>query len=160
MYFASNCWSEICLEPVLPHPDRDTDLYHLDLCKNVFGEGIYPDVDATNIYYGGTNIAGTLLADLLSKALSQFTNTVKFEDGFNSMILGMKKRQPQCMMIKVTRDNDVSNEVVKESRCGEKISGSKIVFTNGSQDPWRHASKQTSSPDSEFSRWFFFFVQD
>ncbi|OVA20413.1 Peptidase S28 [Macleaya cordata] len=56
--------------------------YHLDLCKNVFGEGIYPDVDATNIYYGGT-----------------------------------------------------------------KIAGSKIVFTNGSQDPWRHASKQTSSPD-------------
>ncbi|PPS14860.1 hypothetical protein GOBAR_AA05722 [Gossypium barbadense] len=24
--------------------------------------------------------------------------------------------------------------------------GSKIIFTNGSQDPWRHASKQTSSP--------------
>jgi hypothetical protein len=23
----------------------------------------------------------------------------------------------------------------------------KIIFTNGSQDPWRHASKQTSSPD-------------
>jgi len=32
--------------------------YHLDLCKNVFGEGIFPDVDATNIYYGGTKIAG------------------------------------------------------------------------------------------------------
>lgn len=30
--------------------------------------------------------------------------------------------------------------------------GSKIVFTNGSQDPWRHASKQKSSPDSEFSQ--------
>lgn len=28
--------------------------------------------------------------------------------------------------------------------------GSKIVFANGSQDPWRHASKQTSSTDSEF----------
>ncbi|KAJ0097150.1 hypothetical protein Patl1_29048 [Pistacia atlantica] len=25
--------------------------------------------------------------------------------------------------------------------------GSKIIFTNGSQDPWRHASKQISSPD-------------
>ncbi|KAH9662855.1 prolyl carboxypeptidase like protein [Citrus sinensis] len=63
--------------------DQSADrLYHLDLCKNVFGEGIYPDVDSTNIYYGGT-----------------------------------------------------------------KIAGSKIVFTNGSQDPWRHASKQTSSPD-------------
>lgn len=33
--------------------------YHLDLCKNVFGNGIYPDVDATNIYYGGTKIAGS-----------------------------------------------------------------------------------------------------
>ena len=32
--------------------------YHLDLCKNVFGEGIFPDVDATNLYYGGTKIAG------------------------------------------------------------------------------------------------------
>ncbi|KAJ0464103.1 putative peptidase S28, alpha/Beta hydrolase [Helianthus annuus] len=50
------------------------DRYHLDLCKNVFGEGVYP---VTNLYYGGTDIAG-----------------------------------------------------------------SKIVFTNGSQDPWRHASKQ------------------
>ncbi|KAK4490691.1 hypothetical protein RD792_001387 [Penstemon davidsonii] len=56
--------------------------YHLDLCKNVFGDGIYPDVTATNLYYGGTRIAG-----------------------------------------------------------------SKIIFTNGSQDPWRHASKQTSSPE-------------
>ncbi|KAK6150564.1 hypothetical protein DH2020_015496 [Rehmannia glutinosa] len=58
--------------------------YHLDLCKNVFGEGISPDVTATNLYYGGTRIAG-----------------------------------------------------------------SKIIFTNGSQDPWRHASKQTSSPEAE-----------
>lgn len=32
--------------------------------------------------------------------------------------------------------------------------GSKIVFTNGSQDPWRHASKQISSPDSESSDTF------
>jgi len=30
------------------------------------------------------------------------------------------------------------------------LAGSKIVFANGSQDPWRHASKQTSSPGSEF----------
>lgn len=33
--------------------------YHLDLCKNVFGPGIYPDVAATNLYYGGTKIAGS-----------------------------------------------------------------------------------------------------
>ncbi|KAK7820217.1 putative serine protease eda2 [Quercus suber] len=64
------------------HVSHHLIVYHLDLCKNVFGEGIYPDVAATNIYYGGT-----------------------------------------------------------------KIAGSKIVFTNGSQDPWRHASKQTSSTD-------------
>ena len=30
-----------------------------------------------------------------------------------------------------------------------ELAGSKIIFTNGSQDPWRHASKQTSSTDSE-----------
>jgi len=33
--------------------------YHLDLCKHVFGEGVFPDVDATNLYYGGTKIAGS-----------------------------------------------------------------------------------------------------
>ncbi|XP_027078402.1 probable serine protease EDA2 isoform X2 [Coffea arabica] len=84
-------WFQVCTEvayfQVAPSNDSirsskvDT-RYHLDLCKNVFGEGIYPDVDATNLYYGGTDIAG-----------------------------------------------------------------SKIVFSNGSQDPWRHASKQTSSPE-------------
>ncbi|CAK9157049.1 unnamed protein product [Ilex paraguariensis] len=84
-------WFQVCTEvayfQVAPANDSirsskvDT-RYHLDLCKNVFGDGIYPDVDATNIYYGGTRIAG-----------------------------------------------------------------SKIVFTNGSQDPWRHASKQFSSPE-------------
>ncbi|XVE87394.1 hypothetical protein DITRI_Ditri18aG0114000 [Diplodiscus trichospermus] len=83
-------WFQVCTEvayfQVAPANDSirsskvDTK-YHLDLCKNVFGEGIYPEVDVTNIYYGGT-----------------------------------------------------------------KIAGSKIIFTNGSQDPWRHASKQTSSP--------------
>ncbi|XP_050226322.1 probable serine protease EDA2 isoform X2 [Mercurialis annua] len=82
-------WFQVCTEvayfQVAPSNDSirsskvDT-RYHLDLCKNVFGEGIYPEVDVTNIYYGGT-----------------------------------------------------------------KIAGSKIVFTNGSQDPWRHASKQVSS---------------
>ncbi|XP_050906535.1 probable serine protease EDA2 isoform X2 [Lathyrus oleraceus] len=84
-------WFQVCTEvayfQVAPSNDSirshkvDT-RYHLDLCKNVFGKGIYPDVDATNLYYGGT-----------------------------------------------------------------KIAGSKIVFTNGSQDPWRRASKQISSPD-------------
>ncbi|KAJ0464100.1 putative dipeptidyl-peptidase II [Helianthus annuus] len=68
--------------------------YHLDLCKNVFGVGVYPVVDATNMYYGGTDIAGMTYVHL------------------NSVF----------------------------------SFGSKIVFTNGSQDPWRHASKQVSSP--------------
>ncbi|KAL3630183.1 putative serine protease eda2 [Castilleja foliolosa] len=84
-------WFQVCTEvayfQVAPSNDSirsskvDT-RYHLDLCKNVFGEGTSPDVTATNIYYGGLRIAG-----------------------------------------------------------------SKIIFTNGSQDPWRHASKQTSSPE-------------
>nr|CAD1836318.1 unnamed protein product [Ananas comosus var. bracteatus] len=84
-------WFQVCTEvayfQVAPESDsiRSSKIdirYHLDLCKNVFGEGIYPSVDMTNLYYGGTRIAG-----------------------------------------------------------------SKIVFSNGSQDPWRHASKQTSSED-------------
>ncbi|KAH7686924.1 Prolyl oligopeptidase protein [Dioscorea alata] len=84
-------WFQVCSEvayfQVAPENDtvrspRIDTQYHLNLCKNVFGEGIYPDVDMTNLYYGGSKIAGT-----------------------------------------------------------------RIVFTNGSQDPWRHASKQTSSPD-------------
>ncbi|KAJ8558332.1 hypothetical protein K7X08_005098 [Anisodus acutangulus] len=84
-------WFQVCTEvayfQVTPLNDSirsskvDT-RYHLDLCRNVVGAGIYPEVDATNLYYGGT-----------------------------------------------------------------KIVGSKIIFTNGSQDPWRHASKQTSSPE-------------
>ncbi|KAL2644735.1 hypothetical protein R1flu_012322 [Riccia fluitans] len=59
--------------------------YHLDLCSNVFGAGTYPEVDVTNLYYGGT-----------------------------------------------------------------AIYGSKIVFLNGSQDPWRWASKQTSPGEPSF----------
>ncbi|XP_076929722.1 putative serine protease EDA2 [Bidens hawaiensis] len=84
-------WFQVCTEvayfQVAPTNDSirssKIDLsYHLDLCKDVFGEGVYPVVNFTNLYYGGTDIAG-----------------------------------------------------------------SKIVFTNGSQDPWRHASKQVSSSD-------------
>eukprot|EP01018_Ginkgo_biloba_P013558 Gb_33664 [translate_table: standard] len=84
-------WYQVCTEvayfQVAPSNDsiRSSKLdakYHMDLCRNVFGKDIYPEVDITNLYYGGTGIAG-----------------------------------------------------------------SKIVFTNGSQDPWRHASKQKSSPD-------------
>lgn len=84
-------WFQVCTEvayfQVAPANDsvRSSQVdsrYHLDLCQNVFGDGVYPKVDATNLYYGGT-----------------------------------------------------------------KIAGSKIVFTNGSQDPWRHASKQASSSE-------------
>ncbi|CAN6287746.1 unnamed protein product [Urochloa humidicola] len=84
-------WFQVCSEvayfQVAPETDsvrssRINTKYHLDLCRNVFGEGVYPDVFMTNLYYGGT-----------------------------------------------------------------RIDASKIVFTNGSQDPWRHASKQQSSND-------------
>ncbi|KAK9670607.1 hypothetical protein RND81_13G212700 [Saponaria officinalis] len=84
-------WFQVCSEvaffQVAPANDSirssKVDIrYHLDLCKNVFGDNVYPEVEATNLYYGGSKIAGT-----------------------------------------------------------------KIVFANGSQDPWRHASKQISSPD-------------
>ncbi|XP_010526786.1 PREDICTED: probable serine protease EDA2 [Tarenaya hassleriana] len=84
-------WFQVCTEvayfQVAPANDsvRSQQInteYHLDVCKSLFGKGVYPEVDATNLYYGGDKIAGT-----------------------------------------------------------------KIIFTNGSQDPWRHASKQTSSPD-------------
>ncbi|GJX46840.1 retrotransposon protein, putative, ty1-copia subclass [Tanacetum coccineum] len=37
---------------------QNTVPYHLDLCKNVIGEGVYPVVEATNLYYGGADIAG------------------------------------------------------------------------------------------------------
>ncbi|PNX72402.1 putative serine protease EDA2-like protein, partial [Trifolium pratense] len=60
-------WFQVCTEvayfQVAPSNDSirsskiDTK-YHLDLCKNVFGDGIFPVVDATNLYYGGTKIAG------------------------------------------------------------------------------------------------------
>ncbi|XP_065827983.1 uncharacterized protein [Oscarella lobularis] len=33
--------------------------YHRDLCSNVFSKGLWPDVNATNLYYGGKDIAGT-----------------------------------------------------------------------------------------------------
>nr|VDC73740.1 unnamed protein product [Brassica rapa] len=94
-------WFQVCTEvayfQVAPANDSirshqvNTE-YHLDLCKSLFGKGVYPEVDATNLYYGGDRIAAT-----------------------------------------------------------------KIVFTNGSQDPWRHASKQTSSPDRKSP---FYFVQN
>lgn len=84
-------WFQVCTEvayfQVAPANDsmRSSKIdaqYHLDLCKKVFGKGVFPDVSGTNLYYGGT-----------------------------------------------------------------KIAGKRIIFTNGSQDPWRHASKQVSSPD-------------
>ncbi|KAH9625981.1 hypothetical protein KSS87_008660, partial [Heliosperma pusillum] len=83
-------WFQVCSEvayfQVAPENDsiRSSKIdtrYHLDLCRNVFGGNVYPEVEATNLYYGGL-----------------------------------------------------------------KIAGSKIVFANGSQDPWRRASKQISSP--------------
>lgn len=62
---------------------RKVDLqYHLDRCKYLFGDGVFPQVNATNVEYGGKGIRAT-----------------------------------------------------------------RIFFTNGSQDPWRHASKDQPSED-------------
>eukprot|EP00243_Klebsormidium_subtile_P012519 TRINITY_DN768_c0_g1_i1.p1 TRINITY_DN768_c0_g1~~TRINITY_DN768_c0_g1_i1.p1 ORF type:complete len:480 (-),score=53.98 TRINITY_DN768_c0_g1_i1:196-1635(-) len=57
-------------------------LYHLDRCKYLFGDGVVPQVDATNLDYGG-----------------------------------------------------------------KAIRAKRVFFTNGSQDPWRHASKDQPSED-------------
>jgi len=63
-------WFQVCSEvayfQVAPETDsvrsaRINARYHLDLCRNVFGEGVYPDVVMTNLYYGGTRIAGLSL---------------------------------------------------------------------------------------------------
>ncbi|GKB94305.1 hypothetical protein Tco_0980442 [Tanacetum coccineum] len=40
--------------------------YHLDLCKNVIGEAVYPVVEATNLYYGGADIADIYITNLLT----------------------------------------------------------------------------------------------
>ncbi|KAG7584229.1 Peptidase S28 [Arabidopsis suecica] len=82
-------WFQVCTElgyfQVAPKNDsvrsqQINTMFHLDLCKSLFGEGVYPKVDATNLYYGG-----------------------------------------------------------------DRLTATKIIFTNGSEDPWRHASKQNSS---------------
>ncbi|KAL0686763.1 hypothetical protein Bca4012_086440 [Brassica carinata] len=59
-------WFQVCTEvayfQVAPANDSirshqvNTE-YHLDLCKTLFGKGVYPEVDATNLYYGGDRIA-------------------------------------------------------------------------------------------------------
>ncbi|KAL6518490.1 putative serine protease eda2 [Orobanche gracilis] len=63
-------WFQACTEvayfQVAPSNDsirssRVDTRYHLDLCKNVFGDGISPDVTRTNLYYGGTRIAGEVI---------------------------------------------------------------------------------------------------
>ncbi|EFJ22077.1 hypothetical protein SELMODRAFT_416857 [Selaginella moellendorffii] len=61
--------------------------FFINYCSEQFGNGTFPDVKTTNLYYGGRNIAG-----------------------------------------------------------------SRIMFLNGSQDPWRHASKQTSSKDTNTTK--------
>ncbi|KAM7264153.1 hypothetical protein ACFE04_001836 [Oxalis oulophora] len=77
-------WFQVCTEvayfQVAPANDSvrssKVDIqYHLDLCKNVFGEGVYPDVDATNLYYGGTKIAGSLASCIEAEIIyRQFTS--------------------------------------------------------------------------------------
>ena len=53
--------------------------YHLDLCRNVFGEEVYPDVFMTNLYYGGTRIAG-MAFELLSSVLELLATFLYLEN--------------------------------------------------------------------------------
>lgn len=101
--------------------------YHLDLCKNVFGPGVYPDVDATNLYYGGRRLAGTS------------TSCVWI---FFYLVYRLFKIH---FMLCINNPNVSLFLLLLMGIC----SGSKIIFSNGSQDPWRHASKQTSSAGSK-----------
>ena len=101
--------------------------YHLDLCRYVFGEGVYPDVFMTNLYYGGTGIAGSSLPS------------------FDCLLCVWHQSDHEKLFW-------LSNLLVISLIIRQIRTASKIVFTNGSQDPWRHASKQKSSKDSESSR--------
>ncbi|RYR10761.1 hypothetical protein Ahy_B05g079241 isoform C [Arachis hypogaea] len=51
------------------------------------------------------------------------------------------------MLIQLIYTMEAPKLLVRNFPCLNVSFGSKIVFTNGSQDPWRHASKQASSPD-------------
>ena len=51
----------------------------MDLCRNVFGEGVYPDVFMTNLYYGGTRIAG-MAFELLSSVLELLATFLYLEN--------------------------------------------------------------------------------
>lgn len=59
--------------------------YHLDLCHNIFGEGVYPEVDATNVYYGGTKIAGQCIYVSLNNASRK--RSLKFRFTCTALIL-------------------------------------------------------------------------
>ena len=45
-------------------------------------------------------------------------------------------------------DDDGEADTMGLTRCA----ATNIFFTNGSQDPWRHASKQRSSPGGEWHK--------
>ncbi|KAA3474436.1 putative serine protease EDA2 [Gossypium australe] len=131
-------------------------IYHLDLCKNVFGEGIYPEVDVTNIYYGGTNIAGQGIIFLVFLPFPhhEFSNAFTQQtEVFNSLIARMQKMRYSVLRCSYGAVNascycaqQHAYTIVLFVLQKYEFAGSKIIFTNGSQDPWRHASKQTSSP--------------
>ncbi|KAL0448475.1 UNVERIFIED_CONTAM: putative serine protease EDA2 [Sesamum latifolium] len=55
--------------------------------------------------------------------------------------------QEHLKKTKLTDDTSDRFVVVPSLYRSSIFSGSRIIFTNGSQDPWRHASKQTSSPE-------------
>ncbi|KAF5200179.1 Serine carboxypeptidase s28 family protein, partial [Thalictrum thalictroides] len=91
-------WFQVCTEvayfQVAPSTDsiRSSKIdsrYHLELCKNVFGEGVYPDVDATNIYYGGTKIADHCSPGYCSSRYCSSVFLLFFRFGFAVSVIGM-----------------------------------------------------------------------
>lgn len=98
--------------------------YHLDLCANVFGNGTYPEVDITNLYYGGSGITG-------------IAQNPPVENNIHSSQMFSRLHTSRVLFQDVMLT------------CSVWAAATNIFFTNGSQDPWRHASKQVSSRGGE-----------
>lgn len=74
-----------------------------------------------------------------------YFQTAPLNDSIRSTKVNLKYYQDLCANVfgkGLVTDTSTTNLFYG----GRRIRGSRIFFVNGSQDPWRHASKQTSSP--------------